>query len=294
MAGPCADWPIDPACNYGIPDNPASRSAVQAFAVKVASEWLWLLTAGIYGTCPRKIRPCGRRCVGFDYYPSQLVDGTWVNITCTCDSSPCGCCYVCEIELDGPVDSVTEIKIGGVVVNSSTYRIDDGFKLVRVGNNPCWPSCQNLSAADTETNTFSVTYQQGLAVPTMGKRALGALAAEIVKSCAGSACRLLRCGRALRGGLRGVGLRGRGLRGRRLRRRRFSRRRGSTRFSRAARRARGIRMHRHSSPTRQAHRGRPHGRPRCPNQQDQAVNRGNAVRPAYTAASPSSSSILSN
>lgn len=190
MAGPCADWPIDPACNYGIPDNPASRSAVQAFAVKVASEWLWLLTAGIYGTCPRKIRPCGRRCVGFDYYPSQLVDGTWVNITCTCDSSPCGCCYVCEIELDGPVDSVTEIKIGGVVVNSSTYRIDDGFKLVRVGNNPCWPSCQNLSAADTETNTFSVTYQQGLAVPTMGKRALGALAAEIVKSCAGSACRL--------------------------------------------------------------------------------------------------------
>ena len=47
-----------------------------------------------------------------------------------------------------------------------------------------------------------------------------------------------------------------------------------------------------SSPARRPRRGWPPGHPRRCQLRDHAVKRGNAVRPAYTAASPSSSSIL--
>jgi hypothetical protein len=187
----CADWPIDPNCDFGIPANPAQRTQHQTHAVGVASEILWRLTAGIFGVCPITVRPCGRTCEGFPLsYPAQLPDGQWINVSCGCDYSPCACCRVCEIALEGPVASIIAIKIDGDVVPSSSYRVDNGNLLVRTDGESCWPKCQELSKSDTEPGTFSVTYQQGIAVPVGGQRAVAAFAAEIVKSCTSGQCRL--------------------------------------------------------------------------------------------------------
>lgn len=190
MAVPCADWPVDESCSFGIPADPEDRTAVQAHAVTVASELLWRLTATAFGICPIVVRPCGRRCSGFaEFFPSQLPDGRWINITCECDLTPCGCCNVCSIKLNGPVAEVTEIKIDGVIVDDETYRIDGGDMLTRISGD-CWPACQNLALPDTEVGTFSVAYDRGLPVPPGGQRAVAALAAEIVKSCTAGPCRL--------------------------------------------------------------------------------------------------------
>lgn len=191
MAEPCQDWPIDDACNFGIPANPVLRTPLQTYAVKVASEWLWRLTAGIYGLCPVTVRPCGKTCEGFfEFWPTQLPDGRWINISCGCEDGPCSCCRVCEIALEGPVASVTQVKIDGIVVPAPAYRIDNGNMLVRTDGGDCWPKCQDLSLPDTQPETFSITYQKGLTVPIGGTRAVAALAAEVVKSCTASPCRL--------------------------------------------------------------------------------------------------------
>lgn len=190
MAEPCADWPIDDACNFGIPSDPGSRTPVQAHAVAVATEMLWRLTGGMYGLCPVTVRPCGRRCNGFfDFWPVQLTDGRWINITCGCDDTPCGCCHVCEIQLPGVVDAVTQVKIDGVIIDPATYHVDNSNYLVRVGTE-CWPECQQLAEPDTQLDTFSVTYVEGMQVPIGGQRAVAALAAEIVKSCTAGPCKL--------------------------------------------------------------------------------------------------------
>lgn len=191
MAEPCSDWPIDPACSFGIPPDPGDRNVLQTYAVIMATEMLWRLTAGIYGTCPLTVRPCGQSCDGFfDYWPAQLPDGRWINISCTCDNNPCSCCYVCEIALEGPVASITSVKINGIVLSSTTYRVDNGNMLVKTDGGDCWPACQSLALPDTEDNTFSITYERGLAVPPGGRRAVAALAAEIIKSCTSNTCRL--------------------------------------------------------------------------------------------------------
>lgn len=190
MAEPCAPWPVDEACSFGIPADPMGRTDIQVYAMDVATEWLWKLTANVYGTCPVTVRPCGRKCRGFDYFPIQTGQGTWINVACDCFESSCDCCYVCEIVLEGPVASVTEVLIDGDVVDPDTYRIDDGYKLVRTGGEECWPQCQDLSLPTTEVGTFAITYERGLAVPPGGKRAVAALAAEIIKSCEAGPCRL--------------------------------------------------------------------------------------------------------
>lgn len=162
---------------------------MQNHAVKVASEILWRLTGAVFGTCPITVRPCGRKCATFATYPAQLGTGVWINVACDCDGV-CGCCSVCELKLEGPVASVTSVKMDGTALNPSVYRVDNGNMLVRVDGGPCWPTCQDLAKADTQVGTFSVTYQRGLPVPVGGQRAVAEMAAEIVKSCTGGACRL--------------------------------------------------------------------------------------------------------
>lgn len=190
MANPCDVWPVPEACSYGIPAVPAARTPLQVHAMAVATEILWRLTAGIYGLCTLTVRPCGCRCTGTGWVPFQQLDGSWINVVCGCESQ-CGCCYVCELELEGPVASVTSVKIDGVALNPSEYRIDNGNMLVRTGDNiACWPQCQKLGLPDTQVGTFSVTYSKGLAVPVGGQMAVAALAAEIVKACTAGPCQL--------------------------------------------------------------------------------------------------------
>jgi len=191
MVEPCADWPIPENCSYGIDPDPETRPAEQAFAVTVATGMLSRATLDTFGVCPITVRPCGYRCANATTYPAQLPTGEWVNIACDCPSSlMCGCCEVCEIYLEGPINAITEVKVGGVVIPPSAYRVDNSNLLVRIDGGDCWPICQDLATPDTEPNTFSITYEMGVPVPAGGQRAVAALAAEILASCNGGACRL--------------------------------------------------------------------------------------------------------
>lgn len=54
----------------------------------------------------------------------------------------------------------------------------------------CWPECNNLTLADTEVGTWSVTVTYGRPVPELVRRAANELACEFIKHCQGAPCRL--------------------------------------------------------------------------------------------------------
>lgn len=204
--GPCDPWPLDPAClPAGWPADPAGWDPAQRSAVETASEILNRLTAGVYGLCTIKIRPCRRRCsdrndalrygldglgaVGSGLWSPALIDGRMYNIPCGC-SGECGCSPLCEVILDRPVTAVTQVKVDGVMLNRTAYRVDDNRKLVRV-DGECWPWCQELAKPDTAPNTFSITYQTGVPVPAGGRMAVTELAVQVWKAChGGKSCAL--------------------------------------------------------------------------------------------------------
>lgn len=207
MTGPCADWPTDPDCTFGIEPDPAKRSPEQAAAVSAATEVLWALTAGVFGICPLSVRPCRADCPATDDgFPPRgippggmpaaatgtpaLIAGTWLNIPCGCGRAKCGCAPMCEVRLPGPVASVDEVWLGGSVLDPSSYRVDNAAWLVRTDGG-CWPTCQNMAAPITAPGTWQVNYQQGNPIPLGAQRANTALAAELLKACTNASnCRL--------------------------------------------------------------------------------------------------------
>lgn len=191
--GPCAPW--DPIWQQGDDCNVlllTGAGAVTGTAVEVASEVLYHLTAQRFGTCEVKLRPCRQSCYGnfpwwswwqFGTYPQPYWwNGTWYNLACNqCPTNSCSCVALDETVLPGPVFQIGEVKLDGtVLVQNVDYRIDDYRKLVRLGGN-LWPFCQDMTLADTEVGTWSVTARYGEPVPALGQLAVGELAAEFVK-----------------------------------------------------------------------------------------------------------------
>lgn len=185
----CSDWPTDPAA--------------QTRATAWASYVLWALTGRQFGLCDIVVRPCYRRCTPRSY----ATFGVWMDrgggqnmwmpfVDDVGEWRNCGCCGVCccgvscEVWLPGPVASVSTVAVNGVPVNPAAYRIDNTNLLVRQ-DGLCWPECANLDVPPTSTdNTFVVTYKRGKEWPTAGNLALGELACEFAKGCAGGACAL--------------------------------------------------------------------------------------------------------
>jgi hypothetical protein len=111
-----------------------------------------------------------------------LIGGLWYNIACGSCGGDCSCSRLSEVILPGPVYTVTTVKVDGVtLVKNVDYRIDDWRLLVRLGGFE-WPSCNNLNLADSEVGTWSVTFESGQAVPTLGQASVGILAAEFAKA----------------------------------------------------------------------------------------------------------------
>lgn len=189
---PCALAATGSCC----PDWAAASSQDKTRASDMAAYLIWAGSGRQFGLCPQLIRPCGDRCAGVSTYsaPSMgwtplLLEGEWFNCI---GGSGCqeSCCRTCEIPLPGPVDSITEVKVDGMALDEETYRVDDAFRLVKTSGD-CWPLCQDLSLPDSEENTFSVAYEQGIGLPAAGQRALDVLACEFLKLCTGaSGCRL--------------------------------------------------------------------------------------------------------
>lgn len=200
-ASPCAPWPSTFCCTLtGI------SPAITGMALQAASDILYNLTTQRFGLCTFTFRPCRDDCSQLGGWPFDsfnwwqwapggggprptLFNGMWFNVTCGSCSGTCSCGPIEQALLPGPVHSITEVKVNGIVLDPTAYRVDDFRKLVRVDGGR-WPACQNMSAPDTANNTWSVTAVLGEEVPTIGQLAVGELACEIAKSCAGQACAL--------------------------------------------------------------------------------------------------------
>jgi hypothetical protein len=186
-------------------DLPTGSAAVTGNALAAATEVLWAASAQRFGLCQVTIRPCRRDCYGRSWpfvdswwewtgttWPHpMLFDGVWTNVACGSCPGTCSCGVLEEAVLPAPVYDVVQVKVDGLPLATDAYRLDDGRILVRV-NGGRWPACQDLSLADTEVGTWSVTARFGQPVPTLGRQAVGELACEMAKACLGVDCRLPR------------------------------------------------------------------------------------------------------
>lgn len=204
-SGPCEPW--IPLCTSW----PAGASPViTGAAVEAATEILWERTARRFGLCTVKLFPCrednwpsnAARWLG-SWLPTQggssgwgwpypaLLGGLWYNLGC--GGSGCGGTCTCNVlwtaQLPQPVVNVIEVKVDGVVLDPTAYRVDNWRTLVRLDGKP-WPVCNNINQDDTHVGTWSVTAQYGETVPVSGQLAVGELAQELVKSCLGGACQV--------------------------------------------------------------------------------------------------------
>ena len=188
--GPCEPWePI--WC-----DLPTGSAAVTGNAVQIATEILWQASGQRFGLCTVTLRPCRRECAETGWQTSSqtwpqptLRDGQWTNVVCGGCTTGCSCTELEEAVLPAPVYDVVEVKLDGGVLVTGSYRVDDDRILVRTDGG-VWPSCQDLAAPDSEVNTWSVTARYGEPVPTLGRQAVGELAAEVARACLGEECRL--------------------------------------------------------------------------------------------------------
>lgn len=197
--GPCSLWAdvdaVSACCN--LPSTTGTMPEVDPFvliaqltaALTASSQLLYEASGRRYaGTCQRVVRPCQIDACMCGV--QVLSRGHLVGWDGDCwGGYNCGCRPLSRVKLAGIVRSIVQVKIDGIVVNPSEYRVDEGRWLVRK-NGSHWPSCQALELDDTEPGTFSVTYTYGRTPSEMAQQAATQLACEVYKSCAGLECSL--------------------------------------------------------------------------------------------------------
>lgn len=162
--GPCDDPEGEPV--------PAEYAWTTEEIIRIASRILFLKTCRRYpGECVVELRPCD---------PCRL-----------CSPGCCGCTYE-FIPLAGsyPVIDVAEVKIDGVTVPDTAYRVDEYARLVRTDGEH-WPRSQNLNrdpdaAPPASDRTFVIRYVVGRAIPEDLEYAAALLAGELKRACGGS------------------------------------------------------------------------------------------------------------
>lgn len=186
--GPCSGWD-QPIWSCTLP---AGAAAVTGTAVQAASDVLYALTGRHLGTCQLTIRPCRDDCWGsgwpfaewwqFGLYPRPVFySGVWYNITCNnCIGDTCSCSVISQARMPAPVANILQVKVDGVVLPSTAYRMDNYRLLTRIDGG-VWPFCNNLALDDTKVGTWSVTLTTGEAVSPLGRMALGELATQFTK-----------------------------------------------------------------------------------------------------------------
>lgn len=209
-------WPVDTSCvtdwdAWEIEPDPEAAPPVvgvpkyspadKARAIALAGQSMRMLTGYRVGGCPITVRPCRTGCEPRTWrtYPMAPYSGStpwqpvnlggqWLNVGCGCGSGGgCACTKVCEVRLDGPVGAIDAVKVDGLTLDPSAYRLDPGGRLVRTDGD-CWPLCQDMHAPDTEEGTWSVTYTAGALVDGLGAWAAGILAGEFVQLCSTGDC----------------------------------------------------------------------------------------------------------
>jgi hypothetical protein len=202
MSEPCG-WEIT-KCGCGQCWNtytPEVRETAAALAIGV----MWAATARQYGQCTVVVQPCHKPSMlreyqvypvtAPDYGPAYVRSGAWHN-SCTGSDQESDCCAGCEVQLEGPTSTagITEVTLGGVILDPSAYVVHNGHILVRT-DGECWPTCVNYSQQDPPA--FQVEYLKGLPIPVRVQKAAERLACEFAKACTGAVCALPRKLRSL-------------------------------------------------------------------------------------------------
>jgi hypothetical protein len=191
----CA-WSIIDLCDANV------SYEVGVAADKMAIGVLHAASGRQFGLCARTIRPCMEDCNGLQLFnPPQpryvYIAGEpfasylpWARVQCgVCVSRRCACARVSQIVLPNHrIRSVREVKIDGVVLDPSAYRLA-GRRLIRMDGG-AWPRCQADDAADDAVGSWSVEYVYGRPVDEGGQIATGVYACEIAKSLSGNECEL--------------------------------------------------------------------------------------------------------
>jgi len=188
--GVCADW-VTPT------------TARQDLALSIATAVMWAATGRRYGPCEITVRPCQSRRFADTYraFPVWwasgrfggpfpfLFNGVWANCGC---GSGCCCAPRCSILMDGPVASIVEVLVDGVVTPSTDYRVDvveGGYWLVKTTPG-CWPTCQDFNVGGDDVGAFQVTYTRGAEVPPSLLGATALLACNLAATMSGKDCGL--------------------------------------------------------------------------------------------------------
>jgi hypothetical protein len=217
--GPC-NWPLahcgESDTGEAVCTSLGGLSADMGELIQeMAVGYLWNWTRKRFGTCSVTVRPCrescwtdttyrgplGLRMASIPWYGSfygggslnpALIGGRWFNLPCGSCGDSCSCGELERVELAGPVDAITQVRINGVVLDPTAYRVDNNSELIRVDGDR-WPTCQDMSAdpSTVGSNTFEVTYDIGVAVPAGGRVAAGVLACQMARAaCGGEGCEL--------------------------------------------------------------------------------------------------------
>lgn len=213
------EWPVDyshctpPGVDAGESTGCAVLDGMEdeqrAIYEQAAGDYLWNWTGRLFGLCEVVIRPCrvdpevrSSTFAGRGPHPSPgsasgwipaLIDGQWFNIGCgTCKGS-CDCRLnsgTLSLSLPGPVVEVVSVKVDGVELPESSYRLAYGEYLIRT-DGKFWPAQQDLLLDASMVDTFEVVYKRGTEVPTGGQIAAGVLACELAKAaCNDDSCQL--------------------------------------------------------------------------------------------------------
>lgn len=183
-------------------DNDAITDETKDRMIGIASDLLFERTGRRFpGFCRETIRPCASSCscvsptTHGSYADNFRYDPATRTQCCGSCYDSCSCRRIPEIKLPvTPVVRIDEVKVDGVILDPSAYRIDNHQFLVRLGGER-WPSSQDLLADDTEPNTFSVQYVYGTFPPPAGVLAASVLACELILACTpglSGKCRLPR------------------------------------------------------------------------------------------------------
>jgi hypothetical protein len=194
QVGPCAPWlscdDITDSCTVDAADLPL-LDGIAAMASQIMFE---ISGRQFTGLCEKTVRPCLLACSCWDNGWGGWQGSPWAwgwqggwgwfdgfgNCHCSCDS-------LSRVKLSGyPVTQILEVKIDGVAIANTEYRLDEWTFLTRMRDSADpntalhWPSCQILSLDDSEPGTWSVTYLAGMEPPLAGKNAAVALACELL------------------------------------------------------------------------------------------------------------------
>lgn len=191
--GPCANWDVIWPCDIST-ESPTATGMALGFATEI----LWGLTGRQFGLCTVALRPCRKDCYDTPWpgewpgsYGPALVGGRWTNVVCGTCFGDCTCAELSIVVLPAPVNSITTIKVDGVVVTGTAYALIDNRKVIRT-DGAKWPRCNDLTKADTQAGTWSITAQYGQDVPDGGDLAVGEFACEVLRALRGEECRLPR------------------------------------------------------------------------------------------------------